>query len=206
MSAHKDRPARQERRRYYRIDDVVHLEYRVVGPEERARILQGSAPKPPEDGLSEQLASLTKQMTPLLRELRREQPNLAKYLSALNKKIDLVATHLALQQARHESEREPLVAGLRRVNLSAGGIAFASPRPLRPDDYLHVRLGVEDTGFLINTYGRVIDCHPRQEKQGYQIRVEFPFLDEEERSLLMRHIFDRQRALIRERKQRRGKK
>ena len=191
----------RERRRYYRIDDVVRLEYRVLSEEESAALGRGAAPtKPPGEGLMEQITALTKHMTPLLSEIRKTSPVLARYLNQLNKKVDLLATHIALESSarfRADAESE---AGPRHVNLSAGGVAFAVPRCLPKGRYLHIRLGVEETGFLLNTYGRVIDCRPREGRDDYEVRVEFPFLDEQERGLLVRHIFQRQRALIRERK------
>jgi len=201
MTHKAKRRRNKERRRYYRIDDVVHLEYRLIPPEEAEAIeRQLQRPRPPEDGLVEQITGLNKHMAALETDLRKAPPALVKYLKYLNKKVDLLATHLALESAdryRREGHRGT-VAGMKRVNLSAGGVAFSIDRCLAPGTYLHVRLGVEETGFILNTYGRVIDCRPHEEgKPGYRVRVEFPFLDEQERALLMRHIFDRQRAHIR---------
>ncbi len=186
----------RERRRYYRIEDVIRLEYRVLSEQESRAIERGEAPcKPPDEGLMEQLSALTKHMTPLLSEIRKSSPVLARYLNHLNKKLDLLATHVALESsARFRAEAG---GGAKRVNLSAGGVAFAAPKCLPMGRYLHMRLGVEETGFLLNTYGRVVDCRPREGKGDFQVRVEFPFLDEQERGLLVRHIFQRQRALIR---------
>ncbi len=208
MTHKAKRPRSKERRRYYRIDDVVHLEYRILPPEEAEAIeRQMRRPRPPEDGLVEQLASINKHMAALETDLRKAPPALAKYLRYLNKKVDLLAAHLALESAdRYRKQgRHGTVVGMKRVNLSAGGVAFSIDRCLAPGTYLHVRMGVEETGFILNTYGRVIDCREREgEARAYRVRVEFPFLDEHERALLMRHIFDRQRAYIRA--ARKGKK
>ncbi len=201
MTHKAKRHRHKERRRYYRIDDVVHLEYRILPPEEAEAIeRQMQRPRPPEDGLVEQLTALNKHMAALETELRKAPPAVVKYLKHLNKKVDLLATHLALESADRyrRAGHQGTVAGMKRVNLSAGGVAFSIDRCLTPGTYLHVRMGVEETGFILNTYGRVIDCQAREgEKGGYRVRVEFPFLDDHERALLMRHIFDRQRALIR---------
>ena len=77
-----------ERRKYYRIDDVVLLRYEVLG--EGATVRAAAA----EDS-GEALATIDRQLNPLINAVWREHPPVAEALGLINRKLSLIAARLA---------------------------------------------------------------------------------------------------------------
>lgn len=199
--AEKQHASSHERRNYYRVEDVAFLEYRPVTQEELEQIESsqegGEVPRPSSDRLFEQVAHITKQITPLLGDIRRDSPATARFLEGLNKKIDLLASRLFMQ--KEFQLPNSTVQSRSRINLSAGGVAFNAEQPVENGTYLHVRIGTSMDGFFIETYGRVIGVKKddRDEERPFRLHVKFPYLDDADRRMLMRHVMAKQREAIR---------
>lgn len=192
-----------ERRNFYRVDDVVYLEYRPVSKEELGNIEAGLAgqasPQPPRDEYLEQLASISKQITPLISEIRKDSPTLARFLEGLNKKVDLLVGRVFTELGGADEQPDATVQVRSNVNLSAGGVAFNAEEGFDAGEYLHLRIVTTTEGFVIDSYGQVIRCgrENREPARPYRLRVKFAFLDDADRRMLMRHIMAKQRETIR---------
>ncbi len=194
----------KERRSYFRIEECVYIEYRPVTTDELAQIKNHSGKlKPKKDEFSVKLEQLDRELSPMLAIFRRENPGLTQYLEVLNKKIDVITSHLVFDQFKKSAEDKTIITTTRTIDISEGGVSFNRPEPYGIGEYFHIKLVVVDARFGIDTYGQVIHCHLEdsdEDRRVFRIGVEFPVLYESDRKLLMRYILDRQRELIRKRK------
>lgn len=191
-----------ERRNYYRVDDIVYLEYRFLRPEEAAALqAQDEVHLPPtRDPLLAQLMGISRHIAPLLGDIRRDAPSVAKYLEGLHRKVDIITSHVLTEIRARNRPADAVALDKCRVNLSAGGVAFYVAAPAAVGVTLNVMVGIRESGLIIDTYGQVIGCDERTSTDGkkqYLLRIEFPYLEEPERRQLMRHILDKQREHIR---------
>ena len=184
----------RDRRNYFRIEDDVFLEYRVVPADSldaEGGYAQASA-RP--DDLMSHLDVITQETNPLLKSIHEEHPEVAQYLAGLSRKMDLMAhTMLADKEGR-------AVRPHQRISLSAGGMAFDSDEGLQPGQVLQLKVIVSQSYLCVLTYGRVAYC--RHEPQfsaeyPYHVGVEFLRLQDDEREALIRHVLTRQAANIR---------
>jgi len=191
----------QERRSYYRIEECVYIEYRPVTTDELAQLKNHNGKfKPKKDAFSVELEQFNRELSPMLTTLRRENPSLAQYLEVINKKIDVIASHLVFDQFKKSAEDKTIITTTRTIDISEGGVSFNRPEPYGIGEYFHIKLVIVDARFGIDTYGRVIHCSLESsegDRRVFRVGVEFPVLYESDRKLLMRYILDRQREKIR---------
>lgn len=188
----------QERRRFVRIEDQVALKYSVIPKgslEERVTQLRKAPPSFLR--VASHFAANSRQMTPMLGRIRAQQPELACYLAMVNKKLDLLARSLSITD--HELADEPA----RKVNLSAGGISFCTERELPPKTILELKLFAFPSLLYLVTFGTVRRCARIDEsEQGFcfLVAIEFNFITEEDREMLVQHIVQRELSQLRARR------
>ena len=191
----------QERRQFFRIEDSVNLGYQPVDPAD----LQGKL-ESLNSGLDDEfmvmssLAAISQQMMGVMRRIETAQPDVADYLRALDRKVDLLGRVFLFQFS--DLSEQPA----RAVNLSASGMAFFTSEPVDTGAILELRLLLlpSYTGLLI--YADVVACDREETADGdpgYHVRVNFSRLRECDRDVLVRHILQRQsRMLQRQREER----
>lgn len=185
----------QERREFFRVEDEVSLHYQVVKTDE----LDAKRKRLDQDLDSDftiigSLAAITHDMAGVLRKVESSAPEVARYLNALDRKIELLGRAFL----GHSSDLSEQSA--RAVNLSASGMAFYTPEPIAVGGVLELRLLLfpSYTGMLI--YAEVVACE-RVEMPGtnrfYCTRVNFTYLRDNDRDVLIRHVLQRQSELLR---------
>lgn len=188
----------QERRQYFRIEDSVRLSYKRVSQAElEARLNDRSQEVSSRFTALGSLQNITQEMAGVLRKVEAQAPEVARYLRALDRKVDLLGRALLNQ---HE---ELLEQPAKAVNLSASGISFDAAEPLEVGSLLEIKLLLlpDYVGMLI--FGEVIACEERPEhdrQQGCCTRVNFVHLREEDRDVLIRHVLQRQSEYLRKRR------
>ncbi len=180
----------KERRRAFRVDDDVHLEFRelISGENEEE--------SPPEKELQTcrallQLRELTIQSGHLLAGIRKNHSEIAQYLTLLDKKIDAVAQIAGAISFGGDVQPN------HRVNISANGMAFVHHNALAPTTRLHLRIILFPSMLCIQPLARVVYCKERpkaEARRRYRIGVEFEALAEQEQDMLIRHMMERQSA------------
>ncbi len=193
MSERKPGPGGEERRRYFRVVDDVHLELRIVSADQYARVRA----EPPAEGdacdLMLQLRALTSQAGAILAGVRKSHPDIAQFLALQERKFDLLARALVGKSLDRE------LAPNARVDLGAGGVGFPHTEELPVDTPVLVRLVLFPSHLCVQSYGRVVYC--RREPQGgpkpFRIGVEFTVIGEVARDALVRHTLERQSAMLR---------
>ncbi|WP_127475467.1 PilZ domain-containing protein [Sulfurivermis fontis] len=190
----------QERRRFFRIDDEVYLEYRQLPEEDyQQRLQQPAGSRQDTSALALQLHGLTSQSSSILAQIRKRDPEVGQYLAIIDRKVELLSRALLGSQLGHISGPN------HKVNLSGSGIAFYRTEPLPPESKLELRLMLFPGHTVINALGRVVHCTETGHTTPlpYRIGVEFTQLAEVARDALVRHTLELQSARLRQQKEQR---
>jgi hypothetical protein len=189
-----------ERRRFFRIDDSVHLSLRVVPQAELSQRVK-DLEQDRSDGfaLCTDLTAISQQVSASLRRIESAHPDIAEYLKALDRKLDLLAR--AFLAAEVDVSDKPV----RAVNLSAGGMALHGREPFAVGTVLEIKLLLVPSYTGILTLGTVVDCTrlddtPAEDPYPYQLRIDFSFMRELDRDALIRHVLLKQAEWLRQRK------
>ncbi len=202
MQAESIENKHSERRRYFRIKDEIVLFYERMDsgeiPEDRSFKEQAVDPF----SLIAALGHLTEDTRVQLKLLEKSYPDVSAYLKILDRKINLIAQSVLLNDAAMEGQAS------KEVDLSASGLAFASENPIDIDSILELKMILPPSLVAVISYGKVVHCEPNSDKgdaessdaeSSYTIGVDFLNLDEHDRELLIRHIVKRQMVQLRKR-------
>lgn len=182
----------EDRREYYRIEDVIALE-----------ILPCEEVDSPADDQSGRLFNLLGELHQLdfeaqylLRQISEQNRTLANYLKVQNRRIELLGNALAQGLMKD-------IGPTRTVGLSEGGIHFIHDLPLAEDSIWLLKLVLMPQGLGLLLKARVLACQAQGDEQ-YRISTAFESLTDAQRQLLARHILQKQateRRLARERQE-----
>jgi c-di-GMP-binding flagellar brake protein YcgR len=191
-----------DRREYFRVEDQVTLEYRVITEAEMEGVLLRIRDEVPDRfTAAASFAGTSRQMKHLLQNLTGESPDLALCLQALDKKINLLAQLLVAETINQQG------TSLREVSLSAGGLAFNAERELRVGELLETRLVLFPSLTGILTVAQVVSSERRGDVNGgmpWRVAVEYRYIREADRDLLVKHLFSRQTEMLRARREGEG--
>lgn len=184
-----------ERRSYYRIDDDVFFEYRLIQHRQVDDVI-GRARKRSQrpSRLREQIDILSRQSQSQLKSIKKSYPIIARYLATLDQKIDVLTRHVSAQDDANDGRPNC------RVNLSAGGLAFYSDRQVEPDSLIAVSLTLFPSHREISTCGPVVYCRYEPETSPdapYRVAVNFAFMHRVDRESLISHVLGKQMATAR---------
>ncbi|MES9962141.1 MAG: PilZ domain-containing protein [Candidatus Sedimenticola sp. 20ELBAFRAG] len=175
-----------ERRRFFRIDDSVNLSYTSISPDqlsERMKRLDNDLDT--DFTIMSNLAAVTQQMAGVLHKVEADYPDVANYLKALNKKIDILGRAFLVQNTDlSENPANP-------VNISASGMAFNTTEQLEPGTLLELKLLLMPSFTGILTMAEVVSCSEMEAAEGdyrYDLRVNFTHLRDADRDVLIRHV------------------
>ncbi len=186
----------KERRRFYRIDESVVLNYRAF-PEDQLdeaisrlkmlssqhRILQNS------------LGSLELRLDFLLDEISEPLPEIAEALKIINRKLSILShldstdtdTALALEKTATTPTHE--------INLSGSGLAFFSPTSFSIDETMEIEFVLFPDYYNVKAIGRVVTCREvdnTDEQSKYEVAVDFIYLKEADREFVVSHVLKKQ--------------
>jgi c-di-GMP-binding flagellar brake protein YcgR len=191
----------QERRQFFRVEDEVSLRYQVVKAGElEVKLKRLEQDLDSDFTIVSSLAAISHEMAGVLRKVESDAPDVARYLKALDRKIDLLGRAFLAQTS--DLSEQPAKA----VNMSASGLAFYTPEPVAVGGVLELKLLLfpSYTGMLI--YAEVVACE-RVETAGAngfcRIRVNFTHLRESDRDVLIRHVLQRQSEMLRRQREER---
>ena len=183
-----------DRRNFFRIDDVSILYYRQISNDTATDPACNDA----RDLLSinkltlkARFDSLTRESSPLTHSIEKLRPQLAEYLSIMDKKLNMLSEVL-MNSAMDELDQEP-----QRVNISAGGLSFTSQDPIKLDTTLELRFVLLPSNVGIYNHAKVVFC----EREGssisrYKVAVEFLDMDDQSRDQISRHVLQHEQAAL----------
>ena len=179
-----DSTSNEEKRNYFRLDSDIIFDFKTI----ESQAANNTAPSDNiEDGqqlhLMSELRNIDQSLQAGLSSLANKHRELSDFLLKLNKKIDLVAQSLLLEQ--HPSDK-----ATSRVNISEGGIAFNCERALYKGNYLVIRLIFLPSFIPVVVFGKVNRCD--FDGETYQIAASFYKLQEAARKTLSQQILQAQ--------------
>ena len=181
----------EERREYYRIDDMIALQISSIhGAEATSKdVLLDDSPL--FNLLSEfHLSEFEAQH--LLRQISEKDRSLAAFLKVQNKRLDLLSQIMARGLLDEVGAPQPVI-------ISEGGIDFQHPTPLATGVHLAVKLVLMPQALGLLLRARVTHCDPKGD--GFDVGTEFESMTDAQRQLLARYILQKQaqeRRLARE--------
>ncbi len=196
MHSQDDKQAAKERREYFRVDDAVRLSLRPVPPDE-AEDLAGLLDRNLADGFTimSSLAAVTAEMVVSMRRIENSDPDVAAYLKALDRKIEI------LGRAFIASESELAEQPAHPVNLSAGGMAALVDECYETGQVVEIRMLLFPSFTGVLMYGTVVACEPVEGDAGsgyrHRVRLAFTHLREQDRDLIIRHVLRCQSQALR---------
>jgi hypothetical protein len=180
-----------ERRRFFRIDDEVILEFQAISEtqyskaDEELEEIQNSA-----FGLSADFATLNHEYNPVLHSIKNHLPEVAHYFELINSKLDKLSHHIL--------DRELITQGpvTQNVNLSAAGIAFECSETFTDNQPMKIRLVLlpEKIGILV--FGRV---RRKISDKKNLLCIDFEHLRYNDQELMIKHNLNRQMEELRQR-------
>lgn len=181
----------EERREYYRIDDMIALQIKSLSAPDAAskEVLLDDSPL---FNLLSELHLSEFEAQHLLRQINEKDRSLAAFLKVQNKRLDLLSQVMARGLLNEVGAPQPVI-------LSEGGIDFQHPAPLAPDTHLAVKLVLMPQALGLLLRARVTHCAPKGD--GFEVGTEFESMTDAQRQLLARYILQKQaqeRRLARE--------
>lgn len=192
---------KNDRRRYFRIDDSISLSYQVIDPAElQERMARLESELESDFTVMSSLASISQQMTGILHKIEAAQPDIASYLKALDRKVDVLGRAFLLQNS--DIAEQPT----NHVNLSASGVAFQTAESLEVGSQLELKLLLFPSFTGVLTFAEVVGCEPLSESDEHfthSVRVNFNHLREADRDVIIRHVIRKQGDLLRQQREER---
>ena len=186
-----------ERRRFFRIDDDIILEFLPVSEEayshanEELENIQHSA-----FGLSADFATLNHEYNPVLHNIKNNLPEVAHYFELINSKLDRLSHHLLDRELAEPNQHT------QSVNISASGIAFECNQTFDDNQPMKIRLVLlpEKIGILV--FGRVRGAISDKKNL---LCIDFEHIRYNDQELMIKHNLNRQMEELRQRSEEKNK-
>ena len=178
MIFNNELPCIQNRREFSRVNAFVPLGVRLVSPEEKGNLL----------------SRVCNQTTLDLGGLPEIQDQaLAAWLSALNRKLDLILDSLGTQKLGFSA------LPVRQINISGGGLSFPWNERFERGDILEVMMVLSSSASVaLYVYGEVVAVDPQND--GFEIGLKFVAMDDQIRDEICKFVFERERQILREKR------
>ncbi len=184
-----------DRREFFRINDQVALHFRVVDEQEIAVALKRKEEgEVDSNAIVYSFSGANLEMKHAIEKCRRDAPEVASCLESLNTKLDLLIRLMIA--SRNEFPDHPT----HEVNLSASGCSFRAREKIRPGTLLEIKLLFFPSFLHVLTYGRVVRCEQEDNEPlelPFHVATEFTHLQDNEQELLIRHILQKESAMLR---------
>lgn len=196
MKDQEERTVQDDRREYFRVDDAVRLSITPIPDEQLESVLE-RLEQNIANGFTvmSSLAAISGEMAISMRRIENSDPDIAAYLKALDRKIEVLGrAFIAQESALVEEPARP-------VNLSAGGMSMLVNECYRPGQVLEVKMLLFPSFTGVLMYGSVVDCVATNEREdsdySYKLRLTFTHMREQDRDLLIRHVLRCQSMALR---------
>jgi len=176
-----------DRRSFFRVDDEVSFDYKPVDThtveDNQADSLFTDTPS---IGLFAEFRAIDSESSQLLHSIGEKDRQISDYLSAINRKVELLA-----QQVVNLQHGKPKIH-VAQINLSEGGIAFNSDKALYKGSFLAMRLVFVPSYVAVAMFAKVIRCEGN--KNGHQVAAKFHKITEAQRQIVSKQIMQAQLA------------
>lgn len=177
-----------ERRRYFRINELVGIAYEVI----KSNIIDENEKTAYTPDLLELATAQDLKIDKLLKEVSVSDPKIAELLSLINQKLERVTNYLNVEA--------PLVKRIankvQEANLSACGMAFNNHELFICGTRLQLELTLYPSEEKITTEGIVIGCDKLEDTESYYCRIDFLGMEERTQEKLIQYIVQSQSAQL----------
>jgi len=185
-----------EEREYFRIEDLLPIEYRIIDEEEYLK-LENTVKYS-----STQIVDKMHEMHFLKEKItsdEAEKGHVQAYLQLINKKLDIVLDILS-----KSADNKLYVSRHAKVSISGAGIQFFSETPMHKGDLVELKVILP-----ILPYPKITAlCHAMRSNEsgpgdlkGWNVALKFATINEGDRDLLINYIFMKERELLRSKKE-----
>jgi len=181
-----------ERRRYFRVTDLVGLKCHFLNEGERDLAVQSQP-----TSLKGLLGQIEEQISTSMSLIENPHPEIHQILDLFNQKINLAFGH---GYASGEDDFEDATQAC-KVNLSACGIAFPSEESALLNQYISMELTLYPRNVRLNLLLAVISCDDFEGDSSdapYLIRADFVNVSDVDQESLVQHVIKRQVQQIKE--------
>jgi hypothetical protein len=194
MTTTADARTRTERRKYYRINDVVMLRYEVVSSTPGSDDEGGHDASPLEINTATLLSEIDRELNKSINSVWRDHPAVAQALGLLNRKISVLAA-----QALDYEENDAHSYDSAMVSLSGCGIAFEARQRLEPGTRLRLSVILKPSQIALAVHGTVVSSEERlvSASMPFWVRVDFDE-DLQTQEQIIQHVVQKQGALLSE--------
>lgn len=177
----------QERRRFFRLDDQVTLDFKPLSKEQYSTWQEQNKHN------RNNVDILEKELNDLIHKIKSQNSDLGRLIELLNQKINTIKCQQSHEGISIETPNITKNQGLTGINLSACGMSFQSEKQYNENEFLLLTMILKPSNTQISLAGQVI----KSEKTGHQdkpfkIRINFPDIQEAEQELLIQHLFQLQ--------------
>lgn len=171
-----------ERRQYFRIDDHIYFEYKILTPGQICSDLNISKELLGENNqkyleTAQFFQTIDYEMAELTKTISLNDPAIAHYLNLLNSKIDFLSRQMLMTNKIE----------LRKVNISLGGISFKTNEQVKNDAQVKIIIYTKPRMVPIIVDGTVMSSEYVKE-HSYRTTITFNNLNPEQEQLLSQHI------------------
>ncbi len=179
-----------DKRNYFRIDDVSLIRHKVVDAAE-GDLADDYAYQKKRNRctLRARLESMSREMQPVHKMIASKNSKVADYLSMLDRKLMMLADCL-LDDDCDSSVGEP-----QAINLGAGGVSFMNGSPIMVGGMIEIELVLLPGNEVIFSRAKVVTCEKQDNESRdnkYRIAVEFTGMTDEVRDLISRHVIKKE--------------
>jgi hypothetical protein len=188
--------AGSDRREFFRINDTVVVDYKVIGKESVPIVARRIAQSTDDDESNEkaQLRAIQNAFSHLVDQINQQDREIARALRMLDEKINLVSQ--SVQRTNNPINPDDLT----EANLSGGGIAFMVESPVDIRGHVELHMQLLPTANTIHALATVISCEKilsASPDRPFHLRMAFTHMDDQDRNLLVKHTLNRQAEMLR---------
>ncbi len=171
-----------ERRQYFRIDDHIYYDHKIINPGEFCSDLAITNQLLGENGqkyldAAQYFQNIDYELAELTQAIGIKEPALAHYLNLLNSKIDYLSRQMFMASTIQ----------MRKVNLSLGGMSFKTMNAIKERTNIKIVLYTKPKIIPI-IIDAVVIYSQYQSENHYRTSVSFDNLTNEQEQLLSQHI------------------
>lgn len=177
---------RNERRGYFRIDDVIGLSYEVIEDNPQPEVANEEDEN---DIFAKALKAIDTELNGATNLVWRENPAIAKALGVINKKISLVAQYCHPRGLELFDAYEEYAA-----NISGSGMSFRSTEELKQGTCLRITAVLKPSNIRLDFSADLVSCERIQEMpiELFLIRVKIAEGEVAAKEQLVQHVVQKQ--------------
>ena len=179
-----------DRRQFFRVDDEVYMDYRLVSDHERLRIAHEIRAGIKSAGQLLHDLESNEELRALRMAVAQTDSTIADYLQVIEEKL-VILTRIVAGAGIFGGEMK-----FCSVSLSGGGIAFAVTEPFALGTELEISLTLPPRNHGIRALARVGEVG-QEESGGYRVATEFTVIDGADRDLIIARVLARQAESLR---------